>query len=1162
MEGYLRNRQYLSHLLSEHYPRIVFLQELWIASCDCNQLYQDFPFMNFHVSTPDMFLHVEDKICNQGPVWQGAAVAWHNDMHGKVTTLDSNHQRYSSVRVSLGSASLLAISLYAPTSGKDEEYLECFSCLSHFIHCNKSSTDTIIIGTDSNCSVKSTPRRKAAFRSFCIKHDLRIYGSSRPTFHHNNLTSESCIDFFMISNSETIELSKLFQLCTLDNPLNLSSHDALLCSIQVPCNAGNDNNTQYSDTYTMFNQNRLVWDSSGLAQYHKLAGDALSDALHLWNVPEGIPLLCSLFSELLVKCADMSFDSKIKNTKSGGLIKSKSLKKSQSILKNAFRKWKAQGKPRSSENQARQNYLRARANMQNISRLEQNKINVKNNIYLMNANIYDKKKVYARLKTIRREKTTKPSKIVTPVGVYSGEDILEGFAADSEYLGRVDVTCDNFDNEFYRLCISDNFYIFEFKGSDQVKIPEMSRESFLNIVYKEMKTGKACDAYKLTVEHIRECGELAQECIRYLINMIINNIYYLTCPEVKVGLGTCIFKGKKKSPEQANSYRRVTVTPQLGSILDRYLNPVARHHSKTWQNPGQYGFTEGITYLFAALERGECQRWAIDTKRTCFGISLDGEAAFPNVDRDILTRELHTIGEKGDYLNYSRNVYQNTECRIKLEGKVSRKFKEHKGTRQGHVRADTHYKTYINPCLDSVNKADLGFHIGPICVGATCDADDTYVSSDSPTGLQSLLDIVSHYAKRYRVIFNTSKTKAIVTGSKLDMSFYKDTQPWKLNGERVQVADDNEHLGLVVSGWQEEQKNVDKKISKCRDSMFAMLGPTYAYRCKLSPVLQSHLWRTYNLPVLVSGLSALPIRPAYMAPLTLFHHKLLRGFLRLSQSSPIPSLYFLLGELPIASRLHIETLMLFHAVWSNPSTKLFQILKYILMMADLNSVTWANHIRLLCAKYSLPEPLSLLKTDPYSKDEWRDLIKTKVTVEAETKLRKEASVNSKMEFLSVELLGLSGRPHPALLNITTPRDVEKLRVHLKFLSGDFLTYQRRAKDRKSTDFHCRLCPASCEDIPHILTDCRGTGEVRERLTPELLNVVLSINSNSPVLDLSRLTKKTLTQFILDSGSPNLDNSIRISYDHPRSPEIFRISRDWCFSINNARNKLLKNLLAA
>ena len=52
---------------------------------------------------------------------------------------------------------------------------------------------------------------------------------------------------------------------------------------------------------------------------------------------------------------------------------------------------------------------------------------------------------------------------------------------------------------------------------------------------------------------------------------------------------------------------------------------------------------------------------------------------------------------------------------------------------------------------------------------------------------------------------------------------------------------------------------------------------------------------------------------------------------------------------------------------------------------------------------------------------------------------------------------------------------------------------------------------------------------------------------------------TLTQFILDCGSINLNNSYRLSYTHPGTQVVFRISRDWCFSIHNMRTKLLKQL---
>ena len=96
------------------------------------------------------------------------------------------------------------------------------------------------------------------------------------------------------------------------------------------------------------------------------------------------------------------------------------------------------------------------------------------------------------------------------------------------------------------------------------------------------------------------------------------------------------------------------------------------------QSKDQLGFTAGVSYLLAAVQRGECQRWAIDKKLTCFGVSLDGEAAFPSVERDIQIRELYANGERGDYLEYSRNTYKNIECNLKQNGKLSRKIEEHK----------------------------------------------------------------------------------------------------------------------------------------------------------------------------------------------------------------------------------------------------------------------------------------------------------------------------------------------------------------------------------------------------------------------------------------------------------------------------------------------------
>ena len=47
---------------------------------------------------------------------------------------------------------------------------------------------------------------------------------------------------------------------------------------------------------------------------------------------------------------------------------------------------------------------------------------------------------------------------------------------------------------------------------------------------------------------------------------------------------------------------------------------------------------------------------------------------------------------------------------------------------------------------------------------------------------------------------------------------------WSLYGEPLTVTENNEHLGLVVSGIEEEIKNVDENIISARKSLFSPQG--------------------------------------------------------------------------------------------------------------------------------------------------------------------------------------------------------------------------------------------------------------------------------------------------------------------------------------------------
>ena len=461
--------------------------------------------------------------------------------------------------------------------------------------------------------------------------------------------------------------------------------------------------------------------------------------------------------------------------------------------------------------------------------------------------------------------------------------------------------------------------------------------------------------------------------------------------------------------------------------------------------------------------------------------------------------------------------------------------------------------------METLESANLGINIGPINTSISCVADDLYLITDDQIKLQGLLDIAQHYGQLYRIKYGASKTVVSVVGSKVDMDYYQDIQPWVMDNLPVSVKEDNDHLGLIVSGNREEEKNIDLKMKKARGALFKLLGPAFSSKCLLSPAVQIHLFRTYVCPIARSGLSAMTLRDKHLDPLSAFHKKILRGFLHLSDRSPIPSLFFLTGELPIVARLHRDVFSLFYNIWINPQSKIFSIIKYLLEHCPEDSHTWARHVRNLAILYNIEDPNDLINQTPPSKTEFSNYILTRITVYYETKLRLAASTNSKMSFLNVNVKGLNGRVHPALSGILKSKDVLKSRAHIKMLADDLYTFEKKSEYQGGSP-HCRCCEEpegnnrKTESLSHILTQCTMYNDVRQRIFLQMEIVCKQSKSEVSFKEISS-NPRNLTQFLLDCTSLNLPR--RINQNDEICEILFNLSRDLCYSIMKKRNDYMK-----
>ena len=114
----------------------------------------------------------------------------------------------------------------------------------------------------------------------------------------------------------------------------------------------------------------------------------------------------------------------------------------------------------------------------------------------------------------------------------------------------------------------------------------------------QLNTGKSPDIYGLTIENILYAGESAMNFLLRVVNTIFEAGVISHC--LKTGLLTPIFKNKGERNNSKN-YRRITVLPVIGKILEAIIKNRIQETLESEQNKAQRGFTANISPLNAAL---------------------------------------------------------------------------------------------------------------------------------------------------------------------------------------------------------------------------------------------------------------------------------------------------------------------------------------------------------------------------------------------------------------------------------------------------------------------------------------------------------------------------------------------------------------------------------
>ena len=251
----------------------------------------------------DSLLAPEEIQLQKGPIWHGTAIGWHKKCSSLIQKIPVVSPRFSGILMK--NPNVIAYSVYLPTSGHDQEFSEVLDALANDIVTNIPDEAVILVGLDANTSDTSSARRKLSFESFKNQFNLEtiLPNPHVPTFHHNNGISATQLDHLLTNSRESLSFDQIF--CQLENPSNLSGHDAIIGAFKFNhVNQANDS-TDYAHTYEDFNPKRVLWKENEM--YENLTYDVLSKLLNCFDQPEHLPCLAEMFSNMIVMCAEKCY---------------------------------------------------------------------------------------------------------------------------------------------------------------------------------------------------------------------------------------------------------------------------------------------------------------------------------------------------------------------------------------------------------------------------------------------------------------------------------------------------------------------------------------------------------------------------------------------------------------------------------------------------------------------------------------------------------------------------------------------------------------------------------------------------------------------------------------------------------------------------------------
>ena len=236
-------------------------------------------------------------------------------------------------------------------------------------------------------------------------------------------------------------------------------------------------------------------------------------------------------------------------------------------------------------------------------------------------------------------------------------------------------------------------------------------------------------------------------------------------------------------------------------------------------------------------------------RKSTYGCFVDAKKAFDTVNRDLLWYKLQRIGVNGKILSALVSLYRDTTSKVRVNDLYTDEFPVLSGVKQGCNLSPTLFAVYINDLAEEIKASGIGVHYDDDVIGILLYADDVVLLAESEKDLQTLLDILDRWCRRWRLLVNCDKTKIVHFRPP---SIQHSRSEFTCGDLTISFTDKYKYLGL----WFNKHLNMQFAVSELVKSASRALGALHAkfsYAGGTSFEVYDKLYKALVQPVMYYG---------------------------------------------------------------------------------------------------------------------------------------------------------------------------------------------------------------------------------------------------------------------------------------------------------------------